>query len=122
MEFTGRIAKVFPVQSGTSKNGNEYRKQEFIFEYFERPTDRWSDKVLLSVMNDKIETYNLQEGEDGVTIGFGHNVDEYQGRNYNRVNMYKFERKAHTESTEIHRNSDAGETPAVQGENDTLPF
>ena len=41
MEFKGRIMKVLPVTSGTSQNGNEWKKQEFIFEYFEQQTDRY---------------------------------------------------------------------------------
>ena len=87
MEFTGRILKVLPVQSGTGRNG-EWRKQEFIFEYFEHETDRHSDMVLLRVMNDRIDQYNLKEGET-VTIGFGHGVREWNGQYFNELKVYK---------------------------------
>lgn len=95
MKFEGRIYKVFPVQSGTSSRG-EWKRQDFLFEYFENPNDRWSDKVLLSAMNDRIDEYNIQEG-DKVIIGFGHNVNEYNGRYYNELRMYHFERVAQVE-------------------------
>ena len=91
MEFKGRIMRVLPLQSGTSKNGNEWKRQDFVFEYFERETDRWSDKVLLSVMNERIDTYDLHEGDE-VVIGFGHSVEEYNGRVYNSMRVYKFEK------------------------------
>lgn len=95
--------KVLDVQSGTSAAGKEWKKQEFVFEYFEHETDRYSDKVVLSLMGDNIEKYALVEGE-AVTIGFSHNIDEYQGKYYNRLRMYHFARK------------EAKEVSGVQGE------
>lgn len=90
MQFQGRIYKLFPVQSGTSQRW-EWTKQDFIFEYFEQPTDRYADRVLLSIMNDRIREYDLHEGDE-VIIGFGHNTREYQGRYFNDVRMYHFEK------------------------------
>ena len=91
MEFKGRIMKVLPVTSGTSQNGNEWKKQEFVFEYFEQQTDRYSDKVCLSIMNDRIAEYDLHENDE-VLIGFGHSIREYQGRFYNELRLYKFQK------------------------------
>jgi hypothetical protein len=90
MEFKGRIYKVLPLQSGTTAKGDTWQRLDFIFEYFECETDRWSDKVLLSVMNDRIREYDIHEGDE-VLIGFGHSVREYQGRYYNDLRIYKFE-------------------------------
>ena len=92
MEFNGRIMRVLPVQSGTNANGNAWTKQEFIFEYFEHDTDRYSDKVCLNIMNDKIAEYDLHENDE-VLIGFGHSIREYQGKYYNEVRMYKLQKK-----------------------------
>lgn len=91
MEFKGRIYRLFPVQSGTSAKGTDWQKQDFIFEYFEHDTDRWSDKVLLSIMNDRIRECDLHEGDE-VIVGFGHSVREYQGRYFNDVRLYKLEK------------------------------
>lgn len=85
--------KVLPVTSGTSQSGNAWQKQEFVFEYFEHETDRWSDKVVLSVMNDRIKEYDLHEGDE-VIIGFGHSAREYQGRWFNDLRAYKIEKVA----------------------------
>ena len=107
MEFTGRIYKVMPKQSGTSQSGNQWQRQEFVFEYFEREEDRYSDKVLLSVMNERIDAYDLHEGDE-VRIGFGHTIREYNGRLYNELRVYKCEKiKA---------------APATQPVKDDLPF
>ena len=99
MEFKGRIYKVLPEQSGTNREGKEWRRLDFIFEYFERADDRYSDKVVLSVMNDRIDQYRIQEGDE-VLIGFGHNVREYQGRWFNELRVYKLEHVVAAEQTE----------------------
>lgn len=90
MEYTGRINRVLPITSGETEKG-PWQRQEFVFEYYENQNDRWSDKVLLSVMNDRIKEYDLHEGDE-VTIGFGHNIREWQGRLFNEVRIYKFEK------------------------------
>ncbi len=90
MQFQGRIYKLFPVQSGTSQRG-EWTKQDFIFEYFEQPTDRYADRVLLSVMNDRIREYDLHEGDEAI-VGFGHTTREDQGRYFNDIRLYHFEK------------------------------
>ena len=92
MEFRGRILKVSPVQSGTSSAGKEWKRQEFQFEYFENPTDRWTDKVALSLMNDRIIP-DLQEGEE-VVCGFSHNIRDWNGKAFNDLRCYKLERVA----------------------------
>ena len=91
MEFIGQIYKVFPVQRGTSKSGNDWVKQDFIFEYFENDTDRYADRVLLSIMGTRVDTYAPKE-LDKVRIGFGHSVREYNGRWFNETRVYKYER------------------------------
>ena len=47
MEFEGRISKVLPVRSGTRQDGSEWKALPFVFEYFENPSDRYPDSVLL---------------------------------------------------------------------------
>lgn len=91
MEYRGRIYKVLPIQSGKKENGSEWRRQDFIFEYFEHETDRWTDKVVLNIMNERIEQYDIHEGDE-VVIGFGHNTRDFNGRYYNELRMYKFEK------------------------------
>ena len=96
MQFQGRIYRIYPVQSGTSANGKEWSRQDFIFEYFENPTDRYADRVLLSVMNERIKEYDIHEGEECI-IGFAHTTREYQGRVFNDVRLYHFEKVKQTQ-------------------------
>ena len=102
MQFTGRIMKVLEPRSGVSeKTGKEWKTQGFIFEYFENPTDRYSDKVYLETFDENIIN-QLQENLP-VRIGFGHHVRELtnqQGREMviNEIRIYKFEPQVQQQS------------------------
>lgn len=129
MEFTGRIMKVLPTRSGVSKAGKEWKTQQFIFEYFENPSDRYSDKVVIETFDTNI----MEQLEENATvrIGFGHRYEEYNGNYYNRLTMYKFERLDHTTAMKPAPAADAptnGDTSVVvpqqkqEEKTDDLPF
>ena len=95
MEFQGRIAKVLPVRSGVSqRTGNEWKALPFIFEYFENPTDRFTDSVMLETFDTKV-IENLKEGME-VICGFGHKaktITKQDGTQttINEMRLYKIE-------------------------------
>jgi hypothetical protein len=90
MEFEGRVRKILPLRSGTSKStGNEWKALPFIFEYFENETDRYADSVLLETFDTNVID-NLQEGME-VRCGFSRRTREYEGRTYNEVRLYKIQ-------------------------------
>lgn len=95
MEFQGRIAKVLPMRRGTSaRTGNEWQSLPFVFEYFENPTDRWADSVVLETFDTKV-IENLKEGME-VICGFGHKAKDIKKQNgeettINELRLYKIE-------------------------------
>lgn len=90
MEFTGRVKKILPARSGVSqRTGNEWKALPFIFEYFENPTDRFADTVLLETFDTNVID-NLKEGME-IRCGFGHRTHEYEGKTYNELRLYKIE-------------------------------
>ena len=87
--------KVLPKQEGVSeRTGNAWAHQSFVFEYFEDPNQRYSDKVLLQTFDTNVMA-QLEENAQ-VRIGFGMNIREYikDGKTsvFNEPRMYKFER------------------------------
>lgn len=111
MEFEGRIRKILPLRSGTSKStGNEWKALPFIFEYFENETDRYADSVLLETFDTNVID-NLQEGME-VRCGFSHRTREYEGRTYNEVRLYKIQSI---------KKSQEPETPQAQAIYDNTP-
>ena len=125
MEVQGRISKIMPMRKGTRSDGSEWRSQEFIVEFFETADQRWSDKVVLSAMNERIDEYDLHEGEE-VNVGFSHGVKEYQGRWYPEFRIYKFEKKVAAEPQPTIKETTPTAAPAPQpqaeAKADDLPF
>ena len=136
MEFQGRISKVLPMRQGTSaRTGNEWYAQPFVFEYFENPTDRFADSVVLETFNTDIMPH-LKEGLE-VICGFGHKaktVTKQDGTQVtiNEMRLYKFESVQHANKAAQAANAPAeaqqtaAQPIAVQtaqnDANDDLPF
>ena len=126
MTIQGRIYQVFPIVKGTKRDGGEWRKQDFIVEFFDG-NDRFADRVLLSALNDRIEEYDLHEGDD-VKVLIGHSTNLYNGRTYNEIKCYKVEKIRNAPQIEPAVETSASqpsvapqaETKAEEG--DDLPF
>ena len=121
MEFQGRIAKLLPIRQGVSqRTGNEWKSLPFIFEYFENPSDRYADSVMLETFDEKVIN-NLKEGME-VRCGFGHKTHEYtkDGKTMiiNDIRLYKIEsvRKAQNQPAQDNQINNQGD------EDDGLPF
>ena len=121
--------KLLPVRSGQKSDGSEWRSQEFVFEYFENPDNWWSEKVLLSLMNERIDEYQLKEGDE-VRVNFGHSVREYQGRLYNELRLRRLQKVSEaapatvqSASVAVTENGSEAPSPATDGgKKDDLPF
>ena len=76
------VCAVGQEQSGISQStGNQWRKKEFVVEWFENASDTQSQKVVLSLMNDNIDKLNIQVG-DKLEVRFDLRYREYKGRYY----------------------------------------
>ena len=117
MEFEGRITRVLPVRSGTSQNGNEWKRLPFVFAYYENGEQRWEDKVLLETWDTNLMAQIGQYceiGQDGKVVvengsvklkvldikcrcGFSHSVKDVTKRDgsgtvtMNELRCYKLE-------------------------------
>ena len=136
MEFQGIVKKLLPVRSGVSqRTGNEWKALPFVFEYFENPTDRYADSVVLETFDTNVID-NLKEGME-VRCGFSHRTREYEGKFYNELRLYRIEsvKKAANQPAGAQTNENAGNNaPATNNaptgaennargeDNDDLPF
>lgn len=84
MELEGRISVVMPVNSGVSqRNGNSWKSQEFILEYYWFPNQVEPSHMVMRVFGEeKIKKFNLQPN-DNVKVRFHLEAHEYNGRWYN---------------------------------------
>jgi len=129
MKFTGRIKNLLAKREGTSqRTGEQWIAQEFIFEYFEHPTDRYSDSVVL----DTIDAEAISKMKPGITVqvDFGHSVREYNGKFYNSLRCYKIEFaedennpvQGDKTSQAVNTSQEEKITPQSEGNSDDLPF
>lgn len=89
MEIKGRIFQVLPLQSGTSKSGNEWRKQEYILE-----TDaQYPKKICFNLFGDRIDQYPMSVGED-VIVSVDIESREFNGRWYTDIRAWKVDKVA----------------------------
>ena len=127
------------MRSGTSqRTGNEWKSLPFIFEYFENPSDRYADSVVLETFDTKV-IENLKEGME-VRCGFGHRVRTFQkdGKDMtiNELRLYKIESVRKTQQpAPMPADGGTGAAPSApqpttgnyqggqgNGEEDDLPF
>lgn len=88
MEVTGKIIAVLPEQGGTSKSGNEWKKQEYVLE----TQEQYPKKVCFQIFGaDRIAQAAIQAGEM-LTVSFDIDSREYQGRWFTNINAWKVER------------------------------
>lgn len=105
MTFKGRIYKVLPIVKGTRADGTTWSRQSVVFEFFERPEDQWSRSVTFSVMDAKIEEYNLQENDE-VMVDFALNAKQYNERWYNEVRLLRLTKKAKEQAKKEEKSED----------------
>ena len=73
-----------PIQSGVSKNGNNWQRQDFVLEI----PGQYPKKVAFSVMNSNIQNFGLAVGQD-VDIEIDINANEWQGKWFNSITCWK---------------------------------
>lgn len=116
MEIKGKIIQTLPEQSGQSKSGSTWRKQDFILEtQVEHPK-----KVCFSVWGEKIDQYKMQGG-DIVTVHFDIESREFNGRWYTDIKAWKVDKGLNENNITSPLTSGQDSSPIAKVEDD-LPF
>lgn len=134
IKLTGRIAKVFPANSGVSqRTGNPWMSQEYLLEFFSWGGARNPDRVVFRIFGeDRIKQFNIQELEENVTVILRLDAHESDGRWYNEVSATNVIREGAAAQPQPTANQGqqgaaAQPQPTVNqgqggGESDDLPF
>ena len=86
MQLTAKLVQLLPLQTGTGKNGSQWKKQDIIVE-----TDgTYPKKVCISIWGDKINESVLKIGEQ-LSVSFDVESREYNGKWYTDVKAWKIE-------------------------------
>ena len=87
MEITGKIIAKLQPQSGVSKNGNNWSKQEYVLE----TQESFPKKVHFDFFGERANQYNLEVGQM-VKLSFDIESREYNGRWYTSIRGWKAEK------------------------------
>lgn len=87
MEVKGKIIQKFDLQSGTSKAGNPWKKQNYLLETL----DSFPRKIYFDFFGDRADQYPLNVG-DLINLSFDIECREYQGRYYTDIRGWKAEK------------------------------
>ncbi len=84
MDIKGKIIQKMDLQSGTSKAGNAWKKQEYVLETL----DSYPRKVKFDFFGDRSDQYPLEVG-DVITLSFDIESREFNGRWYTDIRGFK---------------------------------
>ena len=87
MDAEGKIIVKLPLQSGVSKAGNNWSKQEYVIE----TQEAYPKKIHFSFFGDRANQYPLEVG-DTVRLSFDIDSHEYNGRWFTSINGWKAEK------------------------------
>ena len=83
--FKGIISQALPEQSGVSRNGNAWRKREYIIEY---EHGQYPKSIVFSVMGQKIDELNIQQGVE-YELELDFEAREWNGRYFLQAACWK---------------------------------
>lgn len=125
------VCAVGEIQSGISQStGNPWKKLEFVVEWHENTTDTQSQKVVLSVMGDYIDSLDIHKG-DKLEVRFDLGYRLYNGRYYQNVfapaaeikKLSSLEVAEQTQTVaQVEQPTTAPAPAAAQEKKDDLPF
>jgi hypothetical protein len=109
-EVTGKLEKFLPVESGISKGGKEWKKQQFVV----TTSDEYNNTYCFEVFGEeKVENLTkYQKENDEVKVVFNVNVNEWKGKYYTSLSAWRIEKM------EV----DKAQVVEEEEEDDSLPF
>jgi hypothetical protein len=88
LSVKGKIEQILKPESGTSKAGKEWSKQEFIIE----TDDQYPKKVCFTLFGDKVSLVNGLNAGQEVEVSFNIESREFNGRWFHNINAWKIEK------------------------------
>lgn len=126
LEINGKLIQKLELQSGMSKSGSNWQKQEFVIE----TDEQYPKKICANLWGDKIDMLSSINIGDNVMLSFNLESREFNGRWYTDVKAWKLEKQSVNQSTPqsspnaIPESSDSDDFLSVSAEDDgnDLPF
>jgi len=111
-ELKGKVISVLPIETGTGKNGKEWKKQTFAIE----TESQYPKKVAFEVWNDQIS--NLEGVGTEVVVKYDAESREYNNKWYTQLKAYNIVTTRSTAGGSVEDKQEQWKAP----DTDTLPF
>jgi len=85
MEIKGKLVKKLEVETGTSKAGKDYKKQNFVI----NTGDQFNPEVCIGLFGDKVDLLNGVNVGDELTVSINISSREFNGKYYTQVDGWK---------------------------------
>lgn len=109
LEVTGKLIKFLEVESGESKTGTAWSKQQFVVQTESQYNNLYCFEVF---GNEKVENLTKYQKEgDNVTVEFNVNTNEYKGKYYTSLSAWKISKA----------NANGIQSPHVPQDNNNFP-
>lgn len=119
---TGVLTYKSDIQTGTSKAGNAWEKQTIVISC-DNATAPY-DKIALQVFGQEVETIKGIKVGERVKVSFSISANEYQGKWYNNVGLFKIETEAAKPSRPANNTAPApaAKAESLEPQQEDLPF
>ena len=115
LTITGKLSRKLSVESGTSKAGNEWKKQTFILD----TGSQYNPEICFQLFGDeKIELLNHHDEGEHIKVSFNLSSKEYNGRYFHNIDAWRIESIEKSEET----SEDIPEFNSSAEDEDDLPF
>jgi hypothetical protein len=88
LQIKGKIKQILPADSGVSRAGNEWKKQEFVIE----TADQFPKSVCFTLFNDKLPLLEKIAEGDEVEVSFNIESRDFNGKWYHNINAWKIDK------------------------------
>lgn len=106
MEIEGKIILDLPLQSGTSKAGNPWKKKEWVLETF----GNYPKKVKVQAFGDRVDNLRIEPGKD-YRLGIDIESREFNGRWYTDVSVFSAQELVQQQQSQVYQQPAFGSEP-----------
>jgi len=107
MEIKGKISHILPLETGISKAGKEWKKQDVILKQFDKFE---TDVCITSFGDESLKKLNGLTVGDTVEVSVNIKSNEFNGKYFTSVNAWRWNNK-NSESNEGFATSDDNDMP-----------
>jgi hypothetical protein len=120
LSLKGKLVKILNLESGISRSGNSWKKQEFVLE----TQDQFPKKVCFNLFNDKVSLLGGFAAGEELEVSFDVESREFNNKWYHNINAWKIEKVGHSTAAETPPPFSSDDIPPEINpeDSDDLPF